>query len=187
MPATLTLCAELPISATCAQNEDFLSQNGFFLHSSNEFHDAPRTPIPPAPSPFDPKTARTSSASLVSAQFAPAVKAAADVAIQLATDTCGREVLIKAVPPGLIKAVPPGAPEAQILERLTSPTPRSLPENHTISVPAILYCENAAFLVQARWGDRPARYPSTVAFWVGVQAYQPLQGLAFIHEHGIAC
>jgi hypothetical protein len=62
-----------------AEYQDFLSQNGSFLHSSNEFYDAPRTPIPPALRQFYlpsiPKTARTSSASLISAQFAPAVKA----------------------------------------------------------------------------------------------------------------
>ncbi|KAJ7817977.1 kinase-like domain-containing protein [Mycena olivaceomarginata] len=98
---------------------------------------------------------------------------------QLALDPSGREVIIKAVPSDSM--------EAQILERLASPPFRDNPENHTVPVVSILHCDPATFLVQARWGDLDLhRYPSSLNFWAGTQAYQLLQGLNFMHEHGVA-
>ncbi|KAJ7234881.1 kinase-like domain-containing protein [Mycena haematopus] len=160
--------------------QDFLSRHGLSLHSSEEFHNAPRPLISPAPSPFNPKNDED----FVFRTAPYPIRTGRDMlhqrppAIQLALDSCTREVMIKAVPPGSL--------EAQILERLVSPPLRQHPENHTIPVMSILHCDRATFLVQARWGSWwLSHFPCTLSFWAGVQACQLLEGLAFMHEHGI--
>ncbi|KAF8172152.1 kinase-like domain-containing protein [Mycena galopus ATCC 62051] len=160
--------------------QDFLSQSGLALHSSDEFHNAPRPLMPPAPSPFHPQHDEDFVFRIVPRPVRTPHKMWRQPApaIQLALDSCSREVIIKAVPPGSL--------EARILKRLVSPPLRHLPENQTIPVMSILHCHRATFLVHARWGSwwfSPS--PCTLSFWAGVQAYQLLRGLAFMHDHGI--
>ncbi|KAJ7088740.1 kinase-like domain-containing protein [Mycena belliarum] len=166
-----------------ARFRDFLSQHGLALHSYPEYHNAPRIPIPSAPSPFHPQDCedfvfRIRSYSCPGRTGRGSWRNPTAVT-HLALDSSGREVIIKAVPPGSF--------EAQILERLATSPLRDHPENHTIPVVSILRGDHATFLVQARWGDRIAtQEPSPLSFWAGKQAYQLLQGLTFMHEHGIA-
>lgn len=87
----------------------------------------------------------------------------------------------------MIKAVRTGSLESQILWRLASPPLRDSPGNHTIPVVSIQDCNGTTFLVQARWGCCDYHYDvPTVAFWAGTQLYQLLEGLTFMHEHGVA-
>ncbi|KAK6996315.1 kinase-like protein [Favolaschia claudopus] len=104
-------------------------------------------------------------------------------AVELGLDRCRRQVIIK--------AVAPGAAEARILERLALGPLRDHPDNHTIPIVSILHNiiinDRATFLVHAQWGQwRLERTPCSLSFWAGTQAYQLLQGLAFMHDQGIA-
>ncbi|KAJ7669385.1 kinase-like domain-containing protein [Mycena polygramma] len=163
-----------------AHCQDFLSQRGLLLYGSEEFHEAPRPCVGPAPSPFHPQDDED----FVFRLRSKLIRTPRNMwcpprpAIQLALETHKREVMIK--------AVAPRSPEAQILKRLASSPLRNDPQNHTIPVMDILHCDRATFLVHARWGSWWSKSPPcTLAFWAGVQAYQLLGGLAFMRSNGI--
>jgi hypothetical protein len=86
-----------------------------------------------------------------------------------------------------VKAVSKSSNEWRILEYLSSPALRSNPANHTIPIISVLHHhdEETVFLVQAKWGtdwlypileNMKERY---------IVAHQLLEGLAFMHGHGI--
>ncbi|KAJ7781697.1 kinase-like domain-containing protein [Mycena maculata] len=56
-----------------------------------------------------------------------------------------------------------------------------------IKAVSVILHHQTAFIVQARWGNW-SFFPDvpTVAFWAGIEMYQLLEGLSFMHEHGIA-
>ncbi|KAJ6487763.1 hypothetical protein C8R45DRAFT_1097648 [Mycena sanguinolenta] len=169
-------------AAEWPQFAPLLSTQGFSLYSFSDssaaFHTAPLNPhMLPALSPFDPQDGEDFVWRHIPRviRTPPGMWRQPTPATNLALDAHTREVMIK--------AVPPGSSEAQILERLASPTLREHHENHTIPVVSIIHCERASFLVQAHWGGWwIGDAPCTLSFWAGVQAVQLLEGLAFMHE-----
>ncbi|KAJ7479073.1 kinase-like domain-containing protein [Mycena latifolia] len=158
----------------------FLSRYGLLLYGTPEFDQAPPAPDSSAVAPFSPQDNED-----FVFRLAPQLRRTGrDIwdyptpFVQLAVDSRGREVIIK--------AVPPLSPEARITQYLTSPSRRVSPGNHTIPVVSILRHPCVTFLVQARWGN--LYYPDvpTVAHWATVVLYQLLEGLTFMHDLCIA-
>ncbi|KAJ6595409.1 kinase-like domain-containing protein [Mycena sp. CBHHK59/15] len=157
-----------------ARSADFLLRHGVALSGTNAYREMLRAPSHSALFPFVPGKDEAFVHSWV--QRPPRDRDYNHISplIRLAVDSMGRHVLVK--------AVPEASQEWRIIGVLTSLNYD--PQNHTIPVVDILHCDGTAFIVQARWGDQPL-YPSlNVREWVMV-AYQLLEGLVFMHKHGI--
>ncbi|KAJ7223338.1 hypothetical protein GGX14DRAFT_694373 [Mycena pura] len=101
---------------------------------------------------------------------------AASPFVMRAADTSRREVMVKAA----------SVREAHVIRKLTSPRMCALPGNPTIPLLDIIEYNSVMFLVQPCWGDWDRTGPLTEAFWAGTVLVQLSEGLAFMHDLGIA-
>ena len=94
-------------------------------------------------------------------------------------DSLGREVCVK--------AVEKKSHEWQILEFLGSPALRPDRANHTIPIVSILHHhdEETVFIVQAKWGTEWLIPNLETMKELYVVTRQLLEGLAFMHRHGV--
>ena len=94
-------------------------------------------------------------------------------------DSLGREVCVK--------AVEKKSHEWQILEFLGSPTLRPDRTNHTIPIVSILHHHDreTVFIVQAKWGTEWLIPDLETVKDLYVVTRQLLEGLAFMHRHGV--
>ncbi|KAJ7938686.1 kinase-like domain-containing protein [Mycena leptocephala] len=157
-----------------AQAADFLLANGVALSGTNAYRNMRRAPSRAALLPFLPGKDETFVHCCFNMPARDDNWSEIFPLMRLAVDSIGREVFVK--------AVPHISEEWRIISFLASLNHE--PHNHTIPVVKILRYNDAVFIVQARWGSRPFHPPLEPHEWVGV-AYQLLEGLAFMHKHGI--
>ncbi|KAK7046964.1 kinase-like domain-containing protein [Favolaschia claudopus] len=86
----------------------------------------------------------------------------------------------------MIKAIPTGSKELQIIRELSSHPLRADARNHTIPVLHFISGVSMDFVVQAWWGEHWAWPPFDCAPSRFEMARQLLEGLQFMHDHGIA-
>ncbi|KAJ6599660.1 kinase-like domain-containing protein [Mycena sp. CBHHK59/15] len=167
-----------------------LSRRGLILYDTTEFDEAPPPPRSPALDPFDPRDdedfisriyRREGDIFFTHHRTRPGDWGSLTPFVHLALDSRFREVMIK--------AVPSGSQEERIIRHLSSTSLRRFSENHTIPVMSIFRSHDATFVVQAYWGTLEKTHSSEVpsmSFWAAIKLYQLLEGLVFMHQHGIA-
>ncbi|KAJ7183551.1 hypothetical protein C8R46DRAFT_1308350, partial [Mycena filopes] len=143
------------------------------------YRHAPRPPGQTASDPFHPKDTENFIALAAPTYYRRRWWNPPDPFVRLAVDHLGREVMIK--------VVPTSSSEATIIGCLSSRPLRDHPGNHTIPVVSI-QAHDTTFLVQACWGielEVTKKSSCSLSFWAGTMLHQLLEGLTFMHEHGI--